>query len=106
MQSKKRHFSKDLKLQILRELELGKPLAQAAREHQIHPNTIRDWRKQRDRYGHQAFQGNGNLYKEDAKIAQLERMIGQQAVEIAFLKRALAFLEQSPLDENKNGRLG
>lgn len=37
---RRRQFSRDFKVQVLREIEAGKTLAQAAREHQLSPNTI------------------------------------------------------------------
>jgi transposase len=103
MSLKRRQFSKEFKQQVLREIEAGKSVAQVAREHQIHPNCIGEWKRQLARYGDKAFAGNGNTYKEEAKIAELERLIGQQAVEIAFLKRALTHLEQSRPAELKTG---
>jgi len=47
----RRQFSKELKLQVLREIEAGKSVAQAAREHQVHPNCIANWRTQQAKYG-------------------------------------------------------
>ena len=46
--------------------------AQAAREHELHPNLI----------------GNGHAYTQEAKIAELERLIGQQTVKISLLKKS------------------
>lgn len=90
---KRRQFTKELKIQILREIAGGKSTAQVAREHQVHPNMIHTWRKQHEQYGDKAFQGNGNAYTDQARIAELERLAGQQALEIAFLKRVLQQLE-------------
>ena len=67
MSLKRRRFTKEFKIKVLREIAGGKSLAQASREHPLHPNTIRDWRKQNDRYGQRAFQGNGN-----ASIGRIE----------------------------------
>ena len=89
----RRQFSKELKLQVLREIEAGKSVAQAAREHQVHPNCIANWRTQRAKYGSEAFAGNGNAYTHEAKVAELERLVGQYAAENALLKRALNSLE-------------
>jgi len=93
MALRRRQFSRDLKVQVVRELEAGKTLAQAAREHQINPGTLVAWRKQLENYGEQAFQGNGHAYTAEARIAELERALGQAALEIALLKRALSRLE-------------
>jgi transposase len=89
----RRKFTKEFKLQIVREVEAGKSVAQAAREHEVHPNNITNWRTQLAKYGADAFQGNGNAYTHEAKVAELERVIGQFAAENALLKRALKSLE-------------
>src|SRR5262245_47722637 len=103
MSLKRRQFTKEFKQQVLREIEAGKSVAQAAREHQLHPNCIGQWKRQFARYGEKAFSGNGNAYTDEAKIAELECLIGQQAVEIAFLKRALRHLEARQQADKQTG---
>jgi transposase len=93
MSLKRRRFTRDFKLQILREVEGGKSIASVSREHEIHPNLIGKWQKVHGKYAEEAFGGNGHLYKEEAKIAQLERMVGRLAMENEFLKKVLARLE-------------
>jgi transposase len=93
MSLKRRQFTREFKLQVLREIEGGKSIARASREHEVHPNLIGKWRKEHGKYADEAFAGNGHLYKEEAKIAQLERMVGQLAMENDFLKKVLARLE-------------
>src|SRR5688572_576133 len=93
MTIKRRQFTKDFKLHVLRELEAGTSIAQAARQHQLHPNVIRKWRDQFARYGDRAFAGNGHAYTDDARVAELERLIGQLTVENSFLKKVLSTLE-------------
>lgn len=90
---KRRRFTKEFKLQVVREIEAGKPPAQAAREHEIHPTLISKWHKQHQRYAEQAFAGNGHVYTDEARTAELERMIGQLTMENAFLKKVLLRLE-------------
>ena len=94
MALKRRRFTREFKLQVLREIEAGKTIAQAAREHEIHPNLITRWRSLRDQYSQQAFAGNGNTYKYEARIAELERIIGQLTIENTLLKKALQKLEE------------
>jgi transposase len=94
MSLKRRQFSQHFKLQILAQVESGKTIAQVARENQIHPITIGKWRKEHRDYGKSAFAGNGNTYKLEARIAELERLLGQMAAENAFLKKALLTFEQ------------
>ena len=103
MSVKRRQFTKDFKLQVLRELEAGKSLAQVSRQYQLHPTLIGKWRKQLLLYGESAFAGNGNLFKDEARIAELERMIGQLTMENALLKKALSRLEQLSRSANSGG---
>jgi transposase len=93
MTIKRRQFTKEFKLQVLREIEAGTSIAHAARQHQLHPNVIRKWREQVARYADRAFAGNGHAYTDAAKVAELERLIGQLTVENTFLKKVLSTLE-------------
>jgi transposase len=93
MTIKRRQFTKEFKLQVLREIEAGTSVAQAARQYHLHPNVIRKWRQQYVHYADHAFAGNGHAYTDDAKVAALERLIGQLSVENAFLKKVLSKLE-------------
>jgi transposase len=68
MTLKRRQFTRDFKLQVIREVEAGKPLVQAAREHQLHPNTIIKWRKLHQQYAQHAFAGNGQTYKRPTRM--------------------------------------
>ncbi len=94
MTIKRRQFTKEFKLQVLREIEVGKSVVHAAREYQVHPNTITKWRQQYRRYADRAFAGNGNVYTDEAKVAELERLIGQLTIENTFLKKVLRRLER------------
>lgn len=91
MSLKRRTFTREFKLQVIREVEAGKPPAQAAREHQIHPNLVSKWRARFTNDGDQAF--TRTAPQGEAKIAELERLIGQLTIENAFLKNVLARLE-------------
>jgi hypothetical protein len=48
------------------------------------------WRKEHLQYAEQALTGQGRLYKEEARLAELERMIGQLTMEHAWLWRSPA----------------
>ena len=97
MALKRRRFTREFKLQVLREIEAGKSIAQAAREHELHPNLIARWRGLQSEYAQQAFAGNGNQYKQEARIAELERLVGRLTLENDFLKKALSHLESQKL---------
>jgi transposase len=89
----RRSFSKEFKTAILREVDTGLTIAQAARKHEVHPETIRQWRTRERKYGDRAFAGHGNAYTDEARIAELERTIGQLTVENRFLKKLNAALK-------------
>ena len=94
MSLKRRVFTREFKLQVIAEVESGKPMAQVARTHQLNPNTIAKWRKQFRQYPQTAFAGNGHAYSDEARVADLERLIGRLTVENDTLKKALRLLEQ------------
>lgn len=89
----RRKFTREFKLQILAEIAAGKSVAQAAREHQLHPTLIGRWQKQHRQYQGRAFSGNGRSYTDEARIAELERMVGRLTMENDLLKKALQRLE-------------
>jgi transposase len=90
---KRRRCTREFKLQVVREVEADKPPAQAAREHQVHPTLMVRWRQERLQYAERAFTGNGRLLKDEARIAELERLLGQLTMENALSKKALLRLE-------------
>jgi transposase len=98
----RRTFTKEFKLQVLREIDAGTTIAEAARVHDVHPETIRVWRTTERKYGTRSFAGNGRAYTDDAKIAQLERTLGQVTLENALLKKALSTLKE--LDRRSGGK--
>ena len=89
----RRQFTREFKLQVVREIEAGKSIASAAREHQVHPNLIGRWKADHQKYAEKAFSGNGNIFKYEARIAELERLVGQLTLENQVLKKALLRLE-------------
>ena len=63
------------------------------------------WRKELADNPDSAFKGNGNAYKEEAKIAELERLVGKLYAENDFLKKALDFLEKKAQEEKEKSKL-
>lgn len=91
----RRTFTREFKLHVLREIDAGKPLAQVAREHQVHPTVLHRWRRQLASNPEQAFPGQGKAHRDESRIAELERLLGQMSLENALLKKALLGLEAS-----------
>jgi transposase len=86
MAVKGRKFTREVKLQVVREVEAGKPVAQAAREYEVHPTQLTKWRQLHRRSAEQAFAGNGQAYQEEAKIGEGERLVGRLTMGNALLK--------------------
>ena len=89
MVKERRTFSKEFKLQVIRELQGEKTMAQLVRQHGIDKAAISRWYSEYRKHGEKAFEGRGHLYKEEARIAELERMVGRLTMENAFLKKTL-----------------
>jgi len=90
----KRVFSKEVKLEAVRRLQSGRPAAEVARSLEIHTSDLYRWRRELSEFGELAFQGGGRKRVEEDHVAELERKVGQQTLEIDFLKRALQHVEQ------------
>jgi transposase len=99
MKRKRRIFSREFKIAIIREVANGTKQAEVCRKYDIHPVMLNRWRKEYEKYPDTAFEGRGNLYKEDARIAELERLVGKLYAENAFLKKALSILEKRTREE-------
>ncbi len=95
MSKSRRLFSREFKLQLVREAEAGtSTVAELARRHEVHPNLIQKWVKQYHANGDEAFRrGSSTDSSADAKITELEQAIGQLTMENRFLKRLLRRLE-------------
>ena len=52
---KRRRFTRDFRLSVVYEVESGKSVAQVAREYQLHPTMIKQWRREHERYAELAF---------------------------------------------------
>lgn len=94
MKRKRRTFSKEFKLNLLRELENGKKAAEICRENNIHQTLLYRWKKEYHENPEFAFKGQGNICKENVRTEELERLVGKLYAENAFLKKVLSSLEK------------
>jgi len=60
----------------------------------VNPNVLQRWRREIRQGPGNAFPGNGKQRWSEGRIADLERKIGQQALEIDFLKGCLQRIEE------------
>jgi transposase len=94
MSLSRRKFTKEFKEAAVRRLELGASLAEVARACEVNPNVLHRWRRELRDYGAKAFTGNGQSRTEESRVAELERKVGRQALEIDFLRRCLQHVEE------------
>lgn len=101
MTTLRRQYPRDFKISVIRDIEAGKTLAQVSRENRINPSLICKWKKEYFENPEKAFSGNGRTYKEQAKIMELERLVGRLYAENEFLKKTLKTLETRQVEERK-----
>ena len=94
MELSRRKFTKELKLAAIQQLETGSSAAEVARAFEINPNLLHRWRKEFRHGPANAFPGFGKRRWDETKVGQLERKVGQQALEIDFLKGCLQRIEE------------
>jgi len=85
----RRLFTKEFKLAAVRRLEQGISIQEAARALEVNPNVLHRWRREFRQGSGNAFPGNGKPRWSEGQIAELERKVGQQALEIDFLRGCL-----------------
>jgi transposase-like protein len=100
----RRKFTKEMKLAAIQRLEQGSSVAEVARAFEINPNVLHRWRKEFRHGPGNAFPGGGKRRWDETKVAQLERKVGQQTVEIDFLKGCLQRIEEERMLQALTGK--
>jgi len=101
MKQKRRRYSGALKAKVGLEALMGiKTTAQIAREHQVHPLLVTQWKKTVLERLPEIFERGQHPPDESEKtIAQLHQKIGQLTVDLDWLKKKCRQLGLSPNDE-------
>ncbi len=91
---KRRHYDANFKIRVvLATLQDGKTLAELASEFDVHPNQIRNWKTEFLEKASEVFSGNkadqDTLRSLKEERDTLHQRIGQQSMEIDFLKKSL-----------------
>ncbi|MCL4876165.1 MAG: transposase [Anaerolineae bacterium] len=103
---KRRNFSADFKFEtVLEALKGEKSAAQICRERDINENLLSRWKQELLEQGASLFarseQTAAAQQASEARIAELERMVGKLTMQIDILKKASSLWES---DWSKNGR--
>jgi transposase-like protein len=99
----RRRFTREFKLAAIQRLEQGISIAEVARALEVNPNLLQRWRSEFRQGPGNGFPGHGQRRWSEGRIAELERKIGQQTLEIDFLKGCLQRIEEQRMLQASNG---
>lgn len=89
--SQRRKFNSQFKFKVVVEtLSERLPLHELAKKYELHPNQISTWKKEFLRNGADIFGKEKALEEKKEDVDKLYKVIGQQKMEIDFLKKALS----------------
>jgi transposase len=100
----RRQFTKEFKRAAVERLEQGVSLGEVARALEVNPNILHRWRREFREGPGNAFPGLGKRRWAEGRMAELERKIGQQTLEIDFLKECLQRIEEQRMLQALNGK--
>ncbi len=90
---KHRTFTPEFKAQVVLEVLSGaKTAAEVCREYQIKPDLFSKWKSQFLNNAAKVFQGADHLDPAQARIVELERLVGQLTLELEVSKKASRLL--------------
>lgn len=89
----KRSFPADLKAQVVLQLLTGAATqAELCRKHNLKPQLLSHWKDAAIERMHMLFDVNDETALLHVRIAELEQLVGRQALEIEILKKASRML--------------
>ncbi len=98
----RRSFSPQFKAQTVLDLLTGvSNQAEICRKHQLSPQLLTRWKATVQEELYRLFEEDSEQTPEQARIAELEQLIGRQALELEILKKASRML---PGLSSRNGR--
>ena len=90
MPKKQRNFSAEFKTNVVLELIAGKKsLAEASREYNIKDTVLSRWKQEFWSKASQVFEQPQDQQEKDARIAELERMVGKLTMRVELQKKVL-----------------
>ena len=96
-------YSREFKLEALRRTDLGKSVAEVARELEIPPHQLYKWRSEADRKQAEAFPGTGHTTP-NVELEALRKENKRLREEREILKKSLIFFARdAKLDSGSSG---
>jgi transposase-like protein len=90
---KRRSFTPEFKAKVVLEVISGsQSAAEACRQYSLKPQVLSRWKAEFVDNAARVFQSDEQLSQEQARIAELERLVGRQALELEVLKKASRLL--------------
>jgi transposase-like protein len=94
MSRNRRSFTPEFKAQVVLEVISGvKSAAAICREHEIKPQLFNQWKSCLLNNASGLFDGTARRSEEQARIEELERVLGQKTMEVEILKKASSILQ-------------
>ena len=100
----RRQFTREFKRAAVQRLGQGVSLGELARALEVNANVLHRWRREFRQGPGNAFPGWGKRRWAEGRVAELERKIGQQALEIDFLQGCLQRIEEQRMLQALNGQ--
>ena len=95
MEKKRRVYSREFKQEEVNLVRAGQTsLVGVARDLGIEENSLRQWKRQQEQHGAQAFPGQGKSH--DEELAQLRREVALLRQERDILKKAIGYCVSAP----------
>jgi transposase len=102
MPRKRRSFSAEFKAQVVLELISGKKsLMEASREYTIKDTVISRWKQEFVAKATQVFEQPQEVQEKEARIAELERMVGKLTMQIELQKKVLSLADSLSRDNER-----
>jgi transposase len=99
---KRRRFTPEFKAQVVLEVLSGvQSPAEVCRRHALSPNLLTTWKAIVLERAHTLFQGDEQHDEDQARIAELEQLLGRATRQIEVLKKASTLLDAA---STRNGR--
>jgi len=100
MPRKRRSFNAEFKAKVVLELISGKKgLAEASREYNIKDTVLSRWKQEFMAKATQVFEQPQDVQEKEARIAELERMVGKLTMQLELQKKVLSYADSPSRDK-------